>query len=194
MIFIIDNVSALLVFASVAFVITMTQFRAQQATVEQTIAYMSKKQTLEFADMLEQELKLVGAGRDEGEDMIESIVPDAYGNTGSFTFWRAEPLGPDLEIVYTLAVADSVQVEGDWVRRFQLTRTENGTAAGGSPATLRSFNLQLLDSGGGAASVADAELIRVSFINMYPVGNPDDMAIRQTHWGITVRPLNLAGG
>ena len=67
-----------------------------------------------------------------------------------------------------------------------------GSTPGGSPSTLRAFNINLLTSGGGAATPDTAELVRVSFINMYPVGNPDDMAIRQTHWGITVRPLNLA--
>lgn len=192
MISLLDNISSLLVFASVAFVITSTQFRAQQSAVEQTIAYMSKKQTLEFADQMEREFKLIGAGRDESEDKIVSISNNADGMTESFSFWRADELGTDYLIGFALSLADSVYTDDGWVKRYKVSRTENGAAAGGSPSTLTDFKVELLTSAGGPATTSTAELVRINFVNMYPVGDPDQMAIRQTHWGITVRPLNLA--
>lgn len=189
MTFILDNISSTLVYGILALLLAGMQLRMQRAAIEQSVVYMSKTQTLSFADLLEQDIKQIGSGV-EG-DMIESITTSEAGLTTGFTFNSTLDDGSPLVIGYALETADQIPTDDGYVTLYRLMRTENGAQAGGSPATLRSFQIELLDEAGGAASEATARLVRVAFVNAYAIGDLDDYNLRQTYWGATLRPINL---
>ena len=187
--FVLDHLSAIMISAAVTLLVLSTQFSAQRSATEQTIAYVSKKQTLEFADTIEKDFLLIGDGTDE---TIETLTNNDAGNTIEFTFWREDELGADMEVSYTLTELDSVYIQSDWRQLYQLNRFENGVAAGGGSSMLTNFRITLLDeSGSVTADAADARLVRVVAVNAYPYGNSDDMYLFRSFWGISVRPRNL---
>lgn len=187
--FLLDNIAALLVFVTVAFTVAATQLRASSDTAEQTISYASKKQTLELADMLEKELALIGDGTAPNKQ-IDSVTNNSDGETTSFVFWWNDGSG-DLEIEYKLVVVDSVSVRGETIARYRMDRYVNGVIDGGSTSTLRHFRIDPLNASGNIVTPSAARLVRVRVVNTYPMGNLDDMFLGQTHWGITIHPMNL---
>lgn len=189
MIFILDNISSTLVYGILALLLAGMQLRMQRAAVEQSVVYMSKKQTLAFADLLEQDMKQIGSG--VSGNMIESITTSDAGLTTAFTFNTTAEDGTPLVIGYELETAGLVHTDAGSVSLHRLVRTENGAEAGGSPSTLRSFRIELLDESGGAASASSARLVRVAFVNAYAIGDLDEYNLRQTYWGVTLRPINL---
>lgn len=187
--FILDNIAALMVFVTVAFTVAVTQIRAVSETVEQTIAYASKKHTLELADMLEEELAMIGEGTAPNKQ-IDSVTNNSDGETTSFVFWRNDGSG-DLEIEYRLVVDDSVTVGGETIALYRLDRYVNSVLDGSTQATLRHFRIDPLNASGSVSNPAAARLIRVRVVNTYPMGELDNMYLGQTHWGMTIHPMNL---
>lgn len=182
-----DNIGALLVFSAVAFAVIATQFRSSQANVETTVGYMSKKQTLELASTLEQEIKLIGQGT---TDKITAANKNGAGQTTSFKFWRNNGVA-DLEIEYRLETTDIVQLNGVDVQRYRMDRYVNGVILGSSPPTLRDFIVEPLDANGNVVAPTGAVLVRARVRDMYPLGDPDDMHLGHSIWGMTIQPEGL---
>ena len=187
--FILDNIAALMVFVTVSFTIAVTQILATEEMVEQTIAYASKKQTLELADMLEKELALIGQGMPSNK-RITDVVTNAQGETTSFIFWWNNG-STDLEIEYRLIFVDSVTVKDETFALYRMDRYVNDVQEGGSMPTLRNFRLDPLNASGNIVNPSAAKLVRATVVNTYPLGDLDKMHIGQTHWGITIQPMNL---
>ena len=184
---IIDNILAALVYSSVALVVISTQFSASQTTVESTISYMSKKLILELGATLEQELKLIGQGT---TNKITQVINNADGQTTRFTFWRNNGVS-DLKIEFRLVATDTIMVNGDQVKRYRMDRYENDVYSGGSVPTLRDFVVETLDANGNVVVPASAVLVRARIRDTYPLGDPDEMHIGHSFWGMTVRPENI---
>jgi hypothetical protein len=166
-----------------------TNLGASRAAIEETVAYAAKMQTLSMADFLEDDLLLIGDGT---EDTIEDVETNADGQTTLFSFWREDESGTDMLVAYTLTEADTIEIDGEEVQLYRLDRTENGVPAGGGSSTLESFQITMLNAAGNpAAGVGSARLLRVRSTNVYPFGDPDDMNMFRSYWGITVRPPNL---
>ncbi len=187
--FMLDHIAAALVYMTVAFLIAFTQIRATSETIEQTIAYASKKQILELADLLEQELALIGEGMPPNQQ-ITNVVTNTQGETTSFIFWRNDGID-DLLIEYRLVFVDSVTVGQDTFALYRMDRYVNSVLDGGSQATLKNFRLDPLNASGNIVSPDAAKLVRATVVSTYPLGDLDDMYIGQTHWGITIQPMNL---
>ena len=185
--FILDHIAAILVYTTVALSIATLQMRTMASTTEATIAYMSKKQTLEFADMLEQEIKLIGTGTAQ---KITNVTTNGDGQTTNFTFWWNDG-STDLEVEYRLIPTDSVTVDEVVIPRYRMDRYVNGALNGGGPSTIRDFRIQPLDASGNASSAASAVMVRALVINTYAMGELDDMFIGRTFWGMTLLPMNL---
>ncbi len=185
--FVLDNIAAVLIFGSVALVVLSTQISSTQTTVETTISYASKNQTLALGATLEEELKLIGQGT---TDKIEQITQNGDGQTTKFVFWRNNGI-QDLQIEYRLVATDTILVAGDEVPRYRMDRYENSVYSGGSVPTLRDFVIETLDSSGNAVAFGSAVLVRARIRDTYPMGNPDDMHIGSSFWGMTLRPENL---
>ena len=187
--FLLDHIASIMVSGAVLLLVIATNLSASRAAIEETVAYSAKMQTLSLADFLEDDLLLIGDGTD---DTIGDIETNADGQTTLFSFWREDDLGADMLVAYTLVESESVEIDGDMVQLYQLFRTENGVAAGGGSSTLESFQITMLNAAGNAAAgVGAARLLRVRAVNVYPFGEPDDMNLFRSYWGITVRPPNL---
>ena len=182
-----DNVSALIVYTTVAVAIATLQLSTVQSTTEMSIAYMSKKATLEFADMLEQELKLIGTGTAQ---KITSATTNAEGQTTDFRFWWNDGV-TDYEVQYQLVTVDTLTISGETVPLYRMDRYVNGTYEGGSPPTLRDFVITPLDDAGNPTAAGSAVMVRAQVVNTYPAGDLDDMYLGRTFWGMTLLPMNL---
>lgn len=185
--FILDNISATLIFSVVAFAVVVTQFNSSQSTAESTVAYMSKKQTLELGATLEQELKLIGQGT---TNKIDEAIKNPDGQTTSFVFWRNNGM-VDIKVEFRLIPTDTIFLNGVEVQRYRMDRFENNVYRGGSAPTLRDFVIEPLDAFGNVVTPALAVLVRGKIRDTYPLGDPDEMHIGHTFWGMTVRPENL---
>ncbi|MCZ6757111.1 MAG: hypothetical protein O7C39_02405 [Bacteroidetes bacterium] len=185
--FILDNISATLIFSAVALAVVVTQFNSSQSTIESTVSYMSKKQTLELGATLELELKLIGQGTTQ---KIDEAVQNADGQTTSFIFWRNNGI-VDLKVEFRLIPTDSIFVNGVEVQRYRMDRFENDVYRGGSAPTLRDFVIEPLDAFGNVVAPAAAVLVRARIRDTYPLVDPDDMHIGHSFWGMTVRPESL---
>lgn len=185
--FILDNLTALLVYGAIALAVTSLQLRSMQSTTEMTIAYMSKKQTLELADMIEQEIKLIGTGTAQ---KITNVTTNAAGQTTNFTFWWNDGV-TDFEVEYRLIPTDTVTVDEVQIPRYRMDRFVNGTYQGGSASTLRDFRIEPLDASGNVTGAATAVMVRAQVVNTYPTGDLENMYIGRTFWGMTLLPMNL---
>lgn len=187
--FLLDHIASILVSSAVLLLVIATNLGAQRAAVEETVAYAAKMQTLSLADYLEDDLLLIGDGT---SNTIADVTENDDGQTTEFSFWREDDLGLDMLVSYTLSETDSVEIDNEWIQLYRLDRTENAVAAGGGSSTLSQFQITMLNASGSVTgSVSDARLLRVRAVNVYPFGDPDDMDLFRSYWGITVRPPNL---
>ena len=184
---ILDNIAATIIFSAVALAFATQQLYSSRSSIETTVSYMAKKQTLEVAGVLEQELKMIGEGTLEDIDLIET---NADGQTTRFIFWRNDGTA-DLRIEYRLVPTDTVEINGATVPRYRMDRYVNDVKSGGSSSTLRDFRIEALDESGNVVPASSAVLIRASILDTYPIGELDDMHLGQTYWGMTLRPENL---
>lgn len=185
---VLDNLSATIVFATIAFVLAITQFNMQQDTAEATIAYMAKKHILGFAELIEDEFELIGEGISGTK--IESITTDSDGRTTSFIFNR-EISSVDTQIEYRLVPVDTVQTKGRDVPIFRVDRYEAGAVVGGGPSMISDFRVELLTSSGGAASTSTAKVVRITMSVAHNLGDMDDSNVNVSFWGMTLRPASL---
>lgn len=185
--FILDNVAAIMVYITIALAVVILGSRSTQLTTEMTIASISKKQTLEFADILEQELNLIGSGTVQ---KITNVTTNEDGQTTDFTFWWSDG-AIDYEVQYQLVTVDSITVKGKSIARYRMDRYVNGAFDGAGPSTLRDFRIEPLDSSGNVTVAASAVMVRAQVVNTYPLGDLDNMYLGRTFWGMTLTPPNL---
>jgi hypothetical protein len=184
---ILDNLAAVMIFGTISLVVLSTQINSTQTTVETTISYASKNQILSLGSTMEEELKQIGQGT---VDKIDESAQNGDGQTTKFVFWRNNGI-EDLKIEYRLVATDTVLVAGDEVKRYRMDRYENDVYGGGSAPTLRDFVVETLDATGNIVGVGAAVLVRARIRDTYPMGDPDDMHIGSSFWGMTLRPENL---
>ena len=174
---------------SVLLLVLSTQFNAQRAAIEQSISYAAKAQMLQMADMIEQELLLIGDGTD---DTIGTVTTNAAGETTEFSFYREDDSGTPMEVSYQLVETESVEINDETTQLYRMDRYEDGDLVGGGSSTLSHFRITMLDGAGSVtASVSSARLLRVSVANAFAHGEAQDMFMFESYWGITVRPMNL---
>ena len=186
--FLLDNLSSSIVFATVAFVLGMTQFRMQQDSAQTTVAYMVKKQVLSFAELVEDEFELMGEGISGTK--IASLTTDSDGKTTSFAFNR-QISGVDTAIEYRLVPTDTVAVKGNDVPLYRVDRYEGGSVAGGGPGLISDFRVTLLTSSGGSATTSTARVVEVALSMLHNVGDAGNYSVNVSYWGTTVRPKSL---
>ncbi|MBT4052328.1 MAG: hypothetical protein HOC28_06745 [Bacteroidetes Order II. Incertae sedis bacterium] len=184
-----DHISAWMISGCVILMVVSTQFNAQRSSVEQSIAYGAKAQILQMADMMEQELLLIGEGTD---DTIETVTENDAGETVEFTFHREDDGGSDIEVSYQLVETESIEIDDEETQLYRLDRYEGGVIDGGGSSTMSHFRITMLDaSGTETASVASARLLRLAAVNAYAHGDTEDMFLYESYWGLTIRPMNL---
>ncbi len=199
MIFLYDHLIALLV-GSVIFLMLFTiQRRAQQENVEQAMINVAKKQTLEFADVLERDLSNAGYATAPGQGGLTAYHMRADGVTDTLAFWGSDAAGTQIEVRYVVSVVDTATIEGETLPLFEMQRfRRNGglwVRDGASPSTLTHFSVTLLDENNLVTGPADARQLQVRVTNaVFPHIGPDEYlrGHRQLHWAITLTPSSLA--
>lgn len=202
MVLIFDHLVSVLI-ASVVFLMLVTfQGTVSETAVGRTLLYQTKKQTLELADMLERDLINAGYGRPPGagiEDQ-DSAILEGESVTESFDFWT-DLNGVSTRVKYELDLVDIVELEGESIPLFKLTRFEriggNWEEAGGSPPTLTDFEISMRTNNN--QPTTDLTAARTLRIRLKNVIGPDIevrgflRGMRILRWGIQLRPENLGG-
>ncbi len=207
MYFIFDNLTASIVGGIVLMMLFGIQSRIQSNTVESTIMYAAKNQTLQFAELLERDLSNAGYLSTPGD---QAILRHATRNTsGEITtdtleFWGSDGSGLRTRVRYVLEKTKTATIDGEFVQLYQVNRYENNMlawkTAGASLPTLTEFRIDLLDSANnGVVSIADARKIRVRFEAAVvggrlkdTGGNSESTFLRTLRWGVTLSPKGLA--
>lgn len=188
-----DNLTATIVAMSVLAMLGAMQFRAQEASVERTIAYSAKKQAIEFGKWLQDDIANVGAGVSFGTVSVQEVTSNNGGNTSLFRFRRkmnASDASP-VDVTYQLVEKDTITVDGNAVYLFELQRRVDGALNGASPPTVTRFRIEMLDENGTlTAAPSQAHQVRVSFSTAMPFSDDRNSFLRETHWGTTVAIRN----
>ena len=195
----IDRIVAVIVSAVLVLMGFTVQQRAQQTSVGSAMLYAGKKQTLELADLLERDLANVGFDIAPGQEAITdySVTDD---NLERLQFFGSNATGNQIEIRYDLVSADSAQVGEETVALYALERYEKQDGvwqlAGGSPATLTRFYIDLLSEANSVVPRENTRRIRVWLENaVMPEANMGEtmQGFRLLRWSVTLNPTNLRG-
>ncbi len=201
-----DKLTATIVGGIVVLMLFTIQSRIQSNTVESTIMYGAKKQTLNFAEILERDLSNAGYLTVPGDEGILSHTNAVVGTrvqTMMLEFWGSDEAGARTRIRYRLEPSFTAHIDGTETQLYRLTREENKagvwTPNGASMSTLSSFRVDLLDSGNnGVVNRIDARKLRVRFENAVVSqrmaerdGTDRGLYLKTLRWGITLSPQGL---
>ena len=160
---ILDNLSAMLVGATVFLMLLSTQLRVTEMNVEQTTSYMMKNQASSLATWVEEDILQIGQNIDKEVEAPYENPIQSNGVTTQFTFYRDSVnttiTPPDTIRVSTRYETEEVGyriVDQDTVTVLRLNRTvKYGTgswiAEGQSPPLVSVFRVDMLD--------ADAQIV-----------------------------------
>ncbi len=205
MIYHIDRILAMIIAAMVLLMGVTTQQRARQSSVESTLLYVGKKQTLELADMLERDLTNVGYQTTPDQDAITyySLHDDDMLDTLQFWGLRrdfVDGAAQQVEIRYLLVEADMVEIDETVVPLYQLKRFEHvggiWQARGGSLPTITRLYLDLKNENNNPAPPDQATRIQVRLENaVVPKLDPNRRlnGLRSLHWSTTLSPPSIRG-
>lgn len=200
-----DHVSSGIVAGIVFMILLGLQWRVSETTVERTILYMGKQNTLNLGEVIERDLENAGFGILPGEDGLIDYSSDNYGSvvyTNRLEFVSADNAGNQIRVRYTVSLDDTTRIEGVLTPLLSLTREEDtGTGfkiAGGSAATLTDFDVDLLSTQNVGTTLSQARKLRVRFkIALLPKEWSHDNSVRKNNginellWGMTIEPPGL---
>ncbi len=197
-----DHIIALLIVGIIVLLLFNVQQRAQQSSIERTMMYNAKQQTLDLASFLERDLSNAGYQTPPIEDAILAHNINGDGITDTLQFWGVGASGDRARIAYSVSVVDTFKTkfrQAELVlplyelRRYE-RRGANFVRVGGSAPTLTGFRVDLLDNGNNPADLETVQQFKVRFSNaVLPDFNSDQYlkGYRQLHWGITVGSPSL---
>lgn len=189
MIALLDNVTATIVGTAVLAMVFVMQYRAQDASLQRTIAYHAKSQALDFGQWLQDDMSNVGAGVSFGTTSVQESATNAEGHTSTFRF-RRKMLESDpapVDVVYSLVETRTIVIDGQEIQLYALERRVDGVPIGKSPGYLTAFKIDMLNEGGVPTQVAaDARQLRVQFSTAIPFSEERRPFLREAHWSTTV--------
>ena len=197
MIAIYDHLVAILVGSVIILLLFNVQQRTQKSSVERTMMYMAKMNTLDLASFLERDLMNAGFNTPPIETGI--LHHDTIdGVTDSLVFWGVGAGGTRARIAYGVSAVDSAVIAGETVPLFELRRYErqgaNFVRVGGSAPTLTGFEITLLTSGNIPTDVSTARKLKIRLSNAVLPDFGDGTHLsgyRRLFWGITLSPPGL---
>lgn len=182
-----DNLNAVIIGGVVMLLLISMQQRKTLLLTDQLSTYAAKRNGDELVSWLENDLSRVGENLRAGEQAVEVPETDSLGNTARFLF-RYD----------SLATSDTVRIETEYRlvrdttrRAYRLERwvRRNGGywhLEGGSPPTLYSFYVALLDEQGQVASQPEtARFLEVRFALVPPFAPRTQATLSQFHYGNT---------
>ncbi len=154
---ILDNLSALVVGATVFLMMLSTQLRVTEMSVEQSTSYMMKNQASSLATWVEEDILRLGENIDKTVEAPYENPVQANGRTTEFTFFRdsintnvAPPDTLRIQTRYDLEEIGERVLEGDTLSVYRINRNVKmgGGAwqpAGQSPPLVSVFRVDMLD-------------------------------------------------
>lgn len=201
MIFVLDNINALIIGSAIILVVMAMQMRMTDISVEQSANYMMKRQAMDLATWMENDLLQMGRNLPNGT--ISYVNPsDSSDVTVRFEFYRdsVQTSGGSLDTFrvatrYELSKLGSHYSERDTVDSYRLDRyvSEGGgpwQKSGGSSGLLSYFKIEMLDRDAKPITnpVASPELVRntrVSFHMVTPFERQRS-TLRRVYYGSTL--------
>ncbi len=193
----IDRIVAVLISTILVLMGFSVQQRAQQTSMGNTMLYVSKKQTLELADLLERDLANVGFNITPDQDAITDYTTGEF-NLERLQFFTSDAAGTQLEVRYDLVEVDTMTTQEGVVSLYELQRFENESGSwvqvGGSPGTLTRFYIDLLNDANNNVPKERASRMRIWLENaVMPEAQGTQMSsyLRRLRWSATINPSNL---
>ena len=198
MIAIYDHLVAVLVGSVILLLLFNVQQRAQQASVERTMLYMTKSNTLDLGSYLKRDLMNAGFDTPPVETGILTHNTNADGLTDTLVFWGVGASGARTRIAYGVSAVDTALINGQERPLFEVRRYERRGATfvrnGGSTPTLTQFKVDLLTSGNTPTDISTARRLRLRLTNAVLPDFESEAHLqgyRQLHWGVTLNPPGL---
>ena len=212
--FIFDHILAFLIASVVIMIVVANQMRTMESGMEDTSTYIAKNNSLDLAEMIEDDLNMTLHRYDTGRSPFTwPITQDADGRTTSFSFYRdsLNTLGQTVRLFsrYRLQFSDSLQTNvtdstGTTVVTqplFEVIREECSTIsptvpcvpvfAGNSAPWVSDFRVAPLRiDKSPAVSLAESHYLQISFI-MNPPYRTERQIVDKLHWStlLQVQPF-----
>ena len=198
MIAIYDHLIAVLVGSVIILLLFNVQQRAQQSSVERTMLYITKSNTLDLGSYLKRDLMNAGFDTPPVETGILTHNTTVGGLTDTLVFWGVGASGARTRIAYGVSAVDTALIDGQEKPLFELRRYERRGATfvrnGGSTPTLTQFKVDLLTSGNTPTDISTTRRLRLRLTNaVLPDFESEEhlKGYRQLHWGVTLTPPGL---
>lgn len=204
MVFIYDNLTAMIIAMAVFLLLVTIQFRTTQANIAQTSRNIVKEQAQGFATWLEDDLEKVGENIDPGQTAPYEVAfenpVDSSGITTDFTFYRDSIQNPATTLrVTTRYEVDKVGtrvVDQDTMDVYQMVREqkvegESWKEDGKSTASLGYFDIDMLNrdaqpiANPKAAAQANPDTVRSTRVRFSVVApfQSEKTSLRVVHFG-----------
>jgi hypothetical protein len=161
--FLYDHLSAGIVGAAVLLIFVGMQVRMTEINIEQTASYMVKKQAIDLATWMEEDLLRMGQYVDREVEVFFKNPNDSSGMTKMFEFHYVDEDGDKIEVRYQLLQVGTRAVGDTTLTIFRLRRRTKRPLGGWqndgeSAGLLTSYRIQMLNRDG------------------HPIANPANMA------------------
>ena len=193
-----DHLVSIIVGGIILVLLFNVQQRVQQTSVERTMLYMTKAETLDLGSYIKRDLMNAGFDTAPVETGLLKHHTDAEGLTDTLVFWGVGAGGVRTRIAYGVSAVDTAVINGQEQPLFELRRYERRGAEfvrnGGSTPTLTQFKVDLLTSGNTPTDIATARRLRLRLSNAVLPDFESDAHLqgyRQLHWGVTLNPPGL---
>ena len=189
--FIIDYLTSILVGSVVLVILLVSQTNTQGNEIDQQLYNAARRHTLAFKLTLERDLFNLGYGVNATADPITEWTDS------TFAFRRkadSTSTSPVITVRYARRQTDTVPGPGGTtIPVFEVVRTEDGVAAGGSTPTLTDYTLEMIRRNGDVTTdPAIAVGVRVSFAALYGDRAQDVVSnrswYRRTYYPENIRP------
>ncbi len=198
MIAIYDHLVAVIVGSVILLMLFNVSQRVQHSSVERTMLYMTKSNTLDLGSYLQRDLMNAGFDTSPVEHGILKHNTDAEGLTDTLVFWGVGASGVRTRIAYGASVVDTALIDGKESPLYQVRRYERRGSQfvrnGGSTPTLTQFKVDLLTSGNTPTDISTARRLRLRLTNAVLPDFESDTHLkgyRRLHWGVTINPPGL---
>jgi len=181
-----DNLTANIIGGTLILVMIAINIGIQKMGIERAVVHTAKEGLLSMAEIIEQDMYLMGQDLKSGEEPIISQT-----NTSIELQYRKNPADVSPTVIkYERVFADSIITEQDTLLVYKLVRKENGVDSGESLPYLTFVNFRLLDDNNNIVGSSDAKKVRVRLGMALPFRFTDG-TVRELYWGSTFRPIVL---
>ncbi len=201
MISIFDNIIAIMIAGVVVIILFSIQQRSTDFNIEQTSIYSAKNSSLDFADWLEDDLKLTGTNIDHADVMF--TVPNYVGSNTSQFLFRQEtrtypgPIITRIQTRYEVDSSSTIVLPDTTIQLYELVRHQRDSSTttgawspwvetGAGPEWLSYFRIDLINNQGQLVNTEpQTAFLQVAFTLAMP--NLSSQAyIREFNWSTKI--------